>query len=175
MSSRHGEPLGPSPGAIVTICWVFFFSFFLSFFFFFCIFLLSNSSCIYVFCLCLNFFVVAVFGRTVWIVTENLAHLHVLRLLTYLDLWLSSYFMGFPFDSDGKESACNVGDLGSIPGLGRSPGEGRGYLLQCSCLKNTMDRGTRQATVHGVTESRTWLSAFISPYFIHKPLLILLG
>ena len=43
--------------------------------------------------------------------------------------------------SDGKESACNAGDLGLIPGVGRSPGEGNGYSLQCSCLENPMDRG----------------------------------
>ena len=47
--------------------------------------------------------------------------------------------MGFPDGSDGKESACNVGDLGSIPGLERSPGEGNGYLLQYSSLENSMD------------------------------------
>ena len=48
-------------------------------------------------------------------------------------------FLGFPFGSAGKESACNVGDLGSIPGLGRSPGEGKGYPLQYSGLENSMD------------------------------------
>ena len=49
--------------------------------------------------------------------------------------------MGFPGGSDGKESACNVGDLGSIPGLGRSPGGEHGNPLQYSCLENPMDRG----------------------------------
>ena len=49
--------------------------------------------------------------------------------------------MGLHDGSDGKEYACNAGDLGSIPGLGRSPGEGSGCLLQYSCLENTMDRG----------------------------------
>ena len=48
---------------------------------------------------------------------------------------------GFPSSSDGKESACNAGDPGSIPGSGRSPGEGNGYPLQYSCLENSMDRG----------------------------------
>jgi len=48
--------------------------------------------------------------------------------------------IGFPSGSDGKESACNVGDLGLIPGLGRSLGEGNGYPLQYSCLENSMDR-----------------------------------
>ena len=51
--------------------------------------------------------------------------------------------------SDGKESGPNVGDLGSIPGLGRFPGEGNGNPLQCSCLENPMDREAWQATVHG--------------------------
>ena len=59
--------------------------------------------------------------------------------------------------SDGKESACNVGDLGLIPGWGRSPGEGIGNPLQDSCLENPMDRGTWRATVHGVAKSRTQL------------------
>jgi len=66
--------------------------------------------------------------------------------------------MGFPGGSDGKESFCHVGDLGSIPGLGRYPGEGNGYPLQYSCLENLMDRGAWWATVHGVTKSQTQLS-----------------
>ena len=56
--------------------------------------------------------------------------------------------MGFPSGSEGKEPACNAGDLGSIPGLGRSAGEGNGNPLQHSCLENSMDRGVWQATVH---------------------------
>ena len=52
----------------------------------------------------------------------------------------------------GKESACSAGDPGSIPGLGRSSGEGNGYPLQYSCLENSMDRGSWRATVHGVTK-----------------------
>ena len=59
----------------------------------------------------------------------------------------------FPGGLDGKESACSVGDLGSIPGSGRSPGEGNGNPLQYPCLENSMDGGAWQATVHGVTES----------------------
>ena len=63
--------------------------------------------------------------------------------------------MGFPGGSAGKESACNAGDLGSIPGLGRFPGEGKGYPLQHSGLENSTD-----CIVHGVAKSRTWLSDF---------------
>ena len=62
---------------------------------------------------------------------------------------------GVPGGSDGKESACNVGDLGPIAGSERSPGEGNGNPLQCSCLENSMDRGAWRATVHGVTNSLT--------------------
>ena len=62
--------------------------------------------------------------------------------------------------SDGKASAYNVGDLGSIPGLERSPGEGNSNPLQYSCLENPMDRESWQATVHGVAKSRTRLSDF---------------
>ena len=60
--------------------------------------------------------------------------------------------MDFPGGSAGKESACNVGALGSIPGLGRSPGEGNDNPFQYSCLENPMDKGTWRATVHGVTK-----------------------
>ena len=63
--------------------------------------------------------------------------------------------MGFPCGSAGKESACNVGDLGSISGLGRSPGEGKGYSLQYSGLENSMD-----CIVHGVPKRQTQLSDF---------------
>ena len=59
---------------------------------------------------------------------------------------------GFPGDSDGKESAHSEGDLGSVPGLGRSPGEGNGNPLHYSCLENSTDRGAWQATVHAVEE-----------------------
>ena len=71
---------------------------------------------------------------------------------------------GFPGGSDGKESACNVGDLGSIPVLGRPPGEGNGYPLQYSDLENSMDRGTWLATVHGVAKGRTQMSDFHTHY-----------
>ena len=74
---------------------------------------------------------------------------------THTRLLRSFPIMGFPCGSAGKESSCNVGDLGSIPGLGRSPGEGKGYPLQYSGLENSMD-----CIVHGVTTDRTQLSDF---------------
>ena len=64
---------------------------------------------------------------------------------------------GLPCGLDGEESACNA-DLGLILGLGRSPGEGNGNLLQYSCLENSMDRRAWQAVVHGVANSQTGLS-----------------
>ena len=63
--------------------------------------------------------------------------------------------MGIPGGSDGKESANNAGDAGSIPGLGRSPGEGNGNPYQYSCLENSTDRGAWQATVYAVTKRWT--------------------
>ena len=66
--------------------------------------------------------------------------------------------MGFPGGSEIKASACNVGDWGSIPGLGRSPGEGNGNPLQYSCLENPMDGGAWWATIHGITKNWTQLS-----------------
>ena len=72
-------------------------------------------------------------------------------------IYVYKLILGFSGGSDGKESACDVGDLDSIPGLGRSPGEGNGYLLQYSCLENPMDRGAWRAIVHGVSKSWTHL------------------
>ena len=62
---------------------------------------------------------------------------------------------GFPGGSDNKESACNAGDQDLIPGSGKTPGEGHGNPLQCSCLEKPMDRGAWQATVHGAAKIRT--------------------
>ena len=70
--------------------------------------------------------------------------------------------MGFPCGSAGKESTCNAGDLGSIPGLGRAPGEGKGYPLQYSGLENSMD-----CIVHGVAMSWTRLSDFHFTSLVH--------
>ena len=92
--------------------------------------------------------------------------------------------LGFPGSSEVKASARNAGDLGSIPGLGRCPGEGNGNSLQYSCLENPMDGGAWWATVHGVAKSRTRLSDLtfhwvyflntceclrFSPYPLHLP------
>ena len=72
-------------------------------------------------------------------------------------------YQGFPDSSVGKESACNAGDLGSIPAMGRSPGEGKGYPLQYSDLENSMDY-----IVHGVPKSWTQLSDFHFHFSPHK-------
>ena len=70
--------------------------------------------------------------------------------------------MGFPSSSDGKPPACNAGDWGLVPGLGRCPGEGNGNPLRDPCLENSMDRGAWQATVHGIAKSRIELSVKIT-------------
>ena len=70
------------------------------------------------------------------------------------------YEKSFPGGSDGKESTCNAGDLGLIPGLGRSPGEGNSNSLQYSCLENSMDIGDWQSIVHGVPENQPQLRDF---------------
>ena len=76
------------------------------------------------------------------------------------DIWNYSSPFGFPGGSEVKTSACNAGDLGSIPGSGRSPGEGNGNPLQYSCLENPMDGGAWWATVNGVAKGRTRVSDF---------------
>ena len=86
--------------------------------------------------------------------TTELLHFH------FLSKGGPKYILGFPDSSVGKESACTAGDPGLIPGWGRSLGEGNGYPLQYSCLKNSMDRGASKAAVHGVAKSQTWLSNF---------------
>ena len=75
--------------------------------------------------------------------------------------------LGFPGGSDGKEYTCNAGHLGSIPGLGRSPGGGHGNPLQYSCLENTHGQKSQQATVHRVTKSWTQLSDFTFTFHFH--------
>ena len=97
------------------------------------------------------------------------------QVLSYIDMnqpWSYMYSLqppqtGFPHNSGDKESACNAGDLGSIPGLGRSPGEGKGYPFQYSVLENSMD------TVHGVAKSQTQLSDFYFHFHRLQPLRLL--
>ena len=72
----------------------------------------------------------------------------------YVNNTIFSPLWGFSGGSDGKESACNAGDLGSVPVWGRSPGEETENPLWCSCLENSMDRGTWYATIHDVAKSR---------------------
>ena len=82
--------------------------------------------------------------------------------------WLYICYQGFPGGSDSKESACNVGDLGLIPGSGRSPGEGNGNPLQYSCLENAMDGGAWQSPVHGFAKSQTRLSDFTITIYLYN-------
>ena len=74
------------------------------------------------------------------------------------ELEMSTVEQGFPGGLADKESACNTGDPGSIPRLGRSPGEGNGNPLQYSCLENSMNREAWRATIHRAAKSRTRLS-----------------
>ena len=85
-----------------------------------------------------------------------------------------SHKRGFPGGSDGKESTCSVGDLGLIPGSGKSPVEGNGNALQYSCLENPMDGGAWQAIVYGVAKSWTQLSDFTF-FLISKNLIVIVG
>ena len=85
---------------------------------------------------------------------------HIISYNSLMFIRMIRFFSGFQGGSDGKASAHNKGDLVSIPGSGRSPGEGNGNPLQYSCLENSMDRGAWQATVHWVTKSWTRLSNF---------------
>ena len=84
----------------------------------------------------------------------------VSQVMSLLFKMLFRFVMGFPGGSEVKVSACNVGDLGSIPGSGRAPGEGNGNPLQYSCLDNPMDGGAWWAIVHEVAKSQTRPSDF---------------
>ena len=79
-------------------------------------------------------------------------------LVLIIKWWSYGLCGGYPDTLNDKESACNAGDLSSISGLGRFPGDWHGNPLQYSCLENPIDRGAWQATVHGVTKSQTRLS-----------------
>ena len=103
----------------------------------------------------------------------QLVKIHLQCRRPQLDFWVGKIlwrrdrpptpvFLSFPCGSAGKESACNVRDLGSIPRLGKHPGGGKGYLLQRCGLENSMD-----CVVHRIAKSRTWLSNF---HFHYKTL-----
>ena len=77
--------------------------------------------------------------------------------------------LGFPGGSAGKESTCSAGDAGSVPGSGRSSGGGHGNSLQYSCLKNPMNRGAWQATVHGVAKNQTRLKPLNTHTIVMSP------
>ena len=82
-----------------------------------------------------------------------------------MDIYFKTDAKCVPDGSDGKESACNAGDSGSNPGLGRSPEEGNGNPLQYSCLENPRDREAWWATIHGVAKSWTRLSDYTFFHF----------
>ena len=87
---------------------------------------------------------------------ENKFGLRPVEYEEFIGCWINVYIRGFPSGSDGKESACNARDPGSIPGLERSPGEVNGNPLQYSCLENSMRRRVRQAIVSNSLWDRKW-------------------
>ena len=99
--------------------------------------------------------------RSVWLQNLFYREDHILHCRPYPEIHTRMCYTGcVPGSSDGEESACNVGDLGVIPGLGRPPREGNSYPPHYSCLENSMHRGAWQATVHGTAKSKTQLSDF---------------
>ena len=92
----------------------------------------------------------------------------VFPLVLHGKLWrFNELGIGFPNGSDSEESAYNAGDLGSVPGMVRSPGEGKGYLFLYSCLENSMDRGAWQATVCGVSKEVD-MTEWVSPSLFNE-------
>ena len=111
------------------------------------------------------------YGRCSAFLMVQLSHLYMtsrktiaLSIWTFVSEVMLSRFV-IAGGSEVKASACNVGDLGSFPRSGRSPGEGNGNPLQYSCLENPMDRRAWWATVHGFPKSRTRLSDFTFTFF----------
>ena len=131
----------------------FYFSFLITLFIYWCI------LAVLVLCHCMGFSLVGVSGG------YSLVVLHRLLIMVTSLVVEQGLLEWAGFNSCGawaqlvKNLPCNAGDLGSIPGLGRFPGEGNGYSLQYSCLENSMDRGAWQAIVHGVTKTWTWPSS----------------
>ena len=97
--------------------------------------------------------------------------IHLIRTDSNAFLFITNIPLGFPGGSNGKESACNVGVLGSTPGSERN-GEGNIYPFQHSCLQNSMDRGAWWATVRGVTVSQSWLHNKHFHFTLNNPLFI---
>ena len=87
------------------------------------------------------------------------------RAMPTVHLWNYTHTRGFPGDSDSKESVCNAGDSGSIPGSGRSPEEGIGYPDLYSCLEISMDKWAWKTAIHGIAKSGTQLSDY--PFHFH--------
>ena len=106
-------------------------------------------------------------GPSAFLLQASSAALSCLLSLSYY-LWFRTRG-GFPDGSDGEESACNAGDVGSVPGWGRSPGEGNGYPLHYSGLENSMDRGNWQAPWgHKESDTTEWLTLFSLPFHCPK-------
>ena len=114
-----------------------------------CFLLLSCMSCLYI-------LEINPLGCITNVFSQSIGYFFILFMVSFALQKLINLISG----SDSKASACNAGDPGSIPGSGRSLGEGNGNPLQYSCLENPMDRGAWWATVHGVAKSRTRLSDF---------------
>ena len=136
---------------------------FLSFFFFF--FFLATNSIFYIYHnLFIHSSILKHLGCPHFLATVNNAavnmRVHISFELVFLLSLGKQPEVGFACGSSGKESACNAGDLGFIPGLGRSTGERKGYPFHCSGLENSVD-----CIVHGITKSRTWLSIFHFHFF----------
>ena len=94
-------------------------------------------------------------------------HLQFYKCLVIFPFLNNVCLLGFPGDSDGKESSCSAGNLGLVHELGKSRGEGNDFPLQYSCLEDSMDRRAWRATAHGVAKSQTWQRlwpfVFVSP------------
>ena len=123
----------------------------------------SGNSCSEILCLVVKLLPVCTTGASAY-KTPYFVFFFFSQIFLF-SLWVGTFlkegpscFMCFPYGSAGKESTCNAGDLGWIPGLERSPGEAKGYTLQYSGLGNAMDRRLR-----GITKSRTQLSDFHFP------------
>ena len=108
-----------------------------------------------------------------FLLTPNIGYFIVLYLNFFFFSLYYIFWMEFPGGSMVKNPPANAGDVGSIPGTGRSPGGGNGNPLQYSCLENPMDRGACQATVHGVTKSWIQLSDFTFIFMLNYLIILI--